>query len=69
MKKIVAKKVITMGMTAVMLAGSLAAGTDASAAKKLSVSKGKITLEVGKKKTFIEYKVLNIKVISNFSGK
>ena len=69
MKKIVAKKVITMGMTAVMLAGSLAAGTDASAAKKLSVSKGKITLEVGKKKTIkanmsAKFSVSNKKIVS-----
>ena len=69
MKKAVAKKVITMGMAAVVLAGSMAAGQKISAAKKLSVSKSKITLEVGKKKTIkanmsAKFSVSNKKVVS-----
>ena len=69
MKKAVAKKVITMGMTAVLLAGSMAAGQKISAVKKLSVSKSKITLEVGKKKTIkanmsAKFSVSNKKVVS-----
>lgn len=51
MKKSIVKRVVVMGTTAALFFGSLAVEIDVNAAKKLSVSAKKITLEVGNRKT------------------